>query len=147
MNVVNSRLSDVTPACTSPDDSEETDVDDEEEPELLCTVKSDSSRYTLYKEKIGYSDFRTHREMELYLQALHGDREVVARISHFLPPAPKARTVSFRAIAFSKGLVLTSDRDPLTLMKTGRHDLGYLTKPLSLMSRKYASIQTILWTQ
>ena len=68
---------------------------------LLCSSpRSDDSRYTLYSEQIGYAPPQDHREMELYIAHIHGNRnrEVVARIDHFIGPASKAEVVSLLKI-------------------------------------------------
>jgi len=65
---------------------------------LDSSPRPDDSRYTLYREQIGYVAPQSHREMELYIASIHGNREVVARIDHFIGPSSKAKVVSLLEI-------------------------------------------------
>ena len=71
-------------------------------------ARSDDSRYTLYSEPIGYVAPKSHREMELYIASVHGNREVVARIDHFIGPSSKAKVVSLPEIESSVAAALSN---------------------------------------
>ena len=76
----------------------------------LFSSNSDDSRYTLYSEPLGYVAPRDHREMELYIASIHGNREVVARIDHFIGPASKAKFVSLLKIDHSAEAALSNNQ-------------------------------------
>lgn len=95
------------------DDGDDEDEDEEEESLKGSSPRSEDSRYTLYKEQIGYVSPRDHREMELYLARVQGSREVVGRIDHFIGPASKAKIVSLLEIEHSvDATCLTINRVP-----------------------------------
>lgn len=72
------------------------DLDEsDDDQELLSTVTTEDSRYTLYQEEIGYKTPKDHREMELYMAEILGEREVSNRISYCEPHPRKASSVSF----------------------------------------------------
>lgn len=72
------------------------DLDEsDDDQELLSTVTTEDSRYTLYQEEIGYKSPRDHRELELYMAEILGEREVSDRASYFTPHPRKASAVSF----------------------------------------------------
>ena len=71
------------------------DLDEsDDDQELLSTVTTEDSRYTLYQEEIGYKSPKDHRELELYMAEILGERDVSDRISYFTP-SRKASAVSF----------------------------------------------------
>jgi len=86
--------------CTAEDDWDGHDDGDDGDDDgfIGSSPRSDDSRFTLYKEPHGYIAPQDHREMELYIASIHRDREVVARIDHFIGPASKAKMVSLPGI-------------------------------------------------
>ncbi|KAF8456218.1 hypothetical protein BGX38DRAFT_1139947 [Terfezia claveryi] len=76
------------------DNWDDEDEEDDEESLKGSSPRSEVSRYTIYKEQIGYVSPRDHREMELHLARVQGGREVVGRTDHFIGPASKAKTGS-----------------------------------------------------
>ena len=87
-------LADPDPKRTAEKYKDDWDDDEDEDGFIGSSPRSDDSRYTLYKEPLGYVAPKDHREMEFYIASIHGNREVIARIDHFIGPASKAKVVS-----------------------------------------------------
>ena len=66
------------------DAEEEDDEEMEEENEAGWTTRA-GRRFTLYKEEIGYNRPKDHHELDEYMRSITGAREVIHRLTTFMP--------------------------------------------------------------